>query len=40
MSDEHERGLAFFGEVLGTDESAGLREHMASDDFGKECATW
>ena len=40
MSDERERGVAFFGEVLGTDESAGLREHMASDDFGKECATW
>jgi 4-carboxymuconolactone decarboxylase len=41
MGDEkRERGTRFFGEVLGEDMKDGMAEHMASDDFGKECATW
>ena len=37
---KRERGTQFFGDVLGTEMKDGMREHMASDDFGKECATW
>jgi len=40
MNDERERGLTFFGDVLGEDNKSGLREHMVSSDFGKECGTW
>lgn len=40
MNDERERGLTFFGDVLGEDNESGLREHMVSSDFGKECGTW
>ena len=40
MSDKRERGMEFFGDVLGTDQAEGLREHMVSSDFGKECGTW
>ena len=40
MSDKRERGMEFFGDVLGTDQAEGLREHMISSDFGKECGTW
>ena len=40
MTEERERGLTFFGEVLGGDQKKGLEEHMLSRDFGKECATW
>ena len=38
MGDERDRGLEFFGDVLGGEDS--LREHIGSSDFGKECATW
>lgn len=40
MNDERERGLTFFGDVLGDENKSGLREHMVSSDFGKECGTW
>lgn len=40
MSDERERGLTFFGDVLGEENKSGLREHMVSSEFGKECGTW
>lgn len=38
--DKRERGTRFFGEVLGEDLKEGMAEHIESDDFGKECATW
>jgi 4-carboxymuconolactone decarboxylase len=40
MNDERERGVGFFGEVLGSDMAEGFRDHIGSDDFGAECATW
>jgi 4-carboxymuconolactone decarboxylase len=40
MSDKRERGIGFFGDVLGNEQTAGLREHIDSNDFGRECATW
>ena len=40
MSDERERGLTFFGDVLGDENKSGLREHIVSSDFGKECGKW
>ena len=40
MSDERERGVGFFGEVLGSDLAGGFREHIGSEAFGSECATW
>lgn len=40
MSKERERGIEFFGDVLGPENSVGLREHIASDVFGKECGKW
>jgi 4-carboxymuconolactone decarboxylase len=40
MSDKRERGMEFFGNVLGTDQAEGLRQHMGSSEFGKECGTW
>ena len=40
MNDKRERGVAFFGDVLGEDQTSGLRDHIASSAFGKECATW
>jgi alkylhydroperoxidase/carboxymuconolactone decarboxylase family protein YurZ len=40
MSDERERGLTFFGDVLGQENKSGLREHIGSADFGKECGKW
>lgn len=40
MSEEHERGVRFFGEVLGEAQAEGMEAHMASADFGKLCATW
>lgn len=39
MTDaRRERGVEFFDEVLGQGE--GMRGHIASAEFGKECATW
>jgi 4-carboxymuconolactone decarboxylase len=40
MNNERERGIKFFGEVLGEENAPGLREHIGSSDFGKECAKW
>ena len=40
MNDKRERGVGFFGEVLGQEHTAGLRDHIDSTDFGRECATW
>jgi 4-carboxymuconolactone decarboxylase len=40
MSNERERGIQFFGEVLGEASAPALREHIDSSDFGKECAKW
>jgi len=40
MSNERERGIQFFGEVLGEAGAPALREHIASSDFGRECAKW
>jgi alkylhydroperoxidase/carboxymuconolactone decarboxylase family protein YurZ len=40
MSDKRERGIGFFGDVLGQEHTADLREHIDSTDFGRECATW
>lgn len=40
MDDKRETGVRMLGEVLGGAIEAGLREHMESDDFGKECGTW
>lgn len=40
MVDKRERGVEFFGDVIGTDQAEGLREHMVSTDFGKECGAW
>jgi 4-carboxymuconolactone decarboxylase len=40
MNKKRERGVEFFGEVLGEEQMPGLREHIASGDFGKECGTW
>ena len=40
VNDRRERGASFFDEVLGSDAGEGLRDHIDSDDFGKECATW
>lgn len=39
-NDERERGVEFFGDVFGAESQAGLKDHLASSDFGKECATW
>lgn len=38
--DKRERGIEFFGTVLGEANVPGLREHIDSADFGKECAKW
>jgi len=40
MSDKRERGIGFFGEVLGQERAKDLRAHIGSADFGRECATW
>lgn len=40
MGEERERGIGFFGDVLGQELSEGLGETIGSSDFGKECATW
>ena len=40
MGDKQERGLEFFSKVLGEDNAAGMREHIGSSDFGKECGNW
>ena len=40
MTDERERGLTFFGDVLGDENKSGLREHIVSSEFGKECGQW
>jgi len=40
MSDKRERGIGLFGDVLGIEQAAGLREHIDSTHFGRECATW
>lgn len=40
MDDKREKGVEFFGDVLGQEQVPGLREHIASDDFGKECGAW
>jgi 4-carboxymuconolactone decarboxylase len=40
MNDKRERGIGFFGDVLGHEQTVGLREHIGSADFGRECATW
>jgi alkylhydroperoxidase/carboxymuconolactone decarboxylase family protein YurZ len=39
-SEAQERGLRFFGQVLGEDQNSDFREHIASDDFGKQCGAW
>jgi len=40
MSDKRERGIGFFGDVLGEERATDLRTHIGSADFGRECATW
>jgi alkylhydroperoxidase/carboxymuconolactone decarboxylase family protein YurZ len=40
MSDKRERGVGFFGDVLGKEHAADLSAHIGSADFGRECATW
>jgi 4-carboxymuconolactone decarboxylase len=40
MDDKRERGVEFFGEVLGEAQTPAMLTHMSSSDFGKECATW
>jgi alkylhydroperoxidase/carboxymuconolactone decarboxylase family protein YurZ len=40
MDQKREKGVGFFGEVLGDERATGMRQHITSDDFGKECATW
>jgi 4-carboxymuconolactone decarboxylase len=40
MTDKRESGISFFGEVLGQEQAKDLRAHLASTDFGRECATW
>lgn len=40
MDEKRERGVEFFGEVLGDVFGPGLRESIASSDFGKETGTW
>ncbi|TCM16095.1 4-carboxymuconolactone decarboxylase [Novosphingobium sp. PhB165] len=39
-SDKQERGVRLLGDVLGEPLEADLREHIDSDDFGKQCAAW
>jgi alkylhydroperoxidase/carboxymuconolactone decarboxylase family protein YurZ len=38
--ETHERRVRFFGDLLGEDQTRGLRDHIVSDDFGKECGAW
>ena len=40
MSNKREGGIELLGSVLGDENGAELREHIDSQDFGKECATW
>jgi 4-carboxymuconolactone decarboxylase len=40
MSNKRERGIHFFGDALGAPSASGLRDHLASSEFGVECATW
>ncbi len=40
MDERRERGIEFFGNVLGPEQEPGLRAHIDSTDFGKECGTW
>lgn len=40
MEERRERGVAFFSEVIGGDDAVGMKAHIDSNDFGKECATW
>lgn len=40
MDQKRDRGMGFFGDVLGDDLKDGLRDHIDSDTFGKECGTW
>jgi 4-carboxymuconolactone decarboxylase len=40
MTDQRERGIGFFGEVVGQEQAKDLRAHIGSSDFGRECATW
>ena len=40
MNDKRERGIGFFGDVLGDEQEPQLREHIVSEAFGKECGTW
>lgn len=40
MDDNREQGVQLMGEVLGQGLEAGLRDHMASDDFSRQCGVW
>lgn len=40
MEDELDMGIGLFGKVLGDQAADDLREHIASDQFGKEYAAW
>ena len=40
MENSRETGLKIFEEVYGKDAAAGLKDYMATEDFGVECARW
>ena len=40
MGEERDRGMQFFGGIFGEENEAGLRDHIGSSDFGKECGKW
>lgn len=40
LQDKRERGVSFFGGVLGQGLAEDMRESFESEDFGKETATW
>lgn len=40
MGERRQVGVGLFGQLLGGEQETALRKHMASTEFGKECATW